>query len=149
MAKKLIQNYVFNPGVGLNDNLLPNAYSLIQQNKVFIQKEIRGFIDNQVADSVKCERDLGYIFDAAGFDITLGTNYNAVFQGTAEYNSAEISKTVVRTIQHEVLAPWLVNNVQDIERKLKPHIIRSAYEVTTVSTLYEWIDWLIYIAGSM
>lgn len=99
MAKKLIQNYVFNPGVGLNDNVLPNAYSLILQNKVFIQKEIRGFIDNQVIDTVKCERDLGYIIDAAGFDITLGTNYNAVFQGTAEYNSNEVSKTVLRTVQ--------------------------------------------------
>lgn len=31
----------------------------------------------------KCRRDLNYILGAAGFDITLGTNYNAVTQGLA------------------------------------------------------------------
>ena len=98
MAKKLVKNYVFNPGVGLNDNLRPNAYSLISQNKIFLQKEITGFCANQVEDSVKCERDLGYIIDGAGYDITLGTNYNSVFLGIAEYNSDEVSPTVLRTI---------------------------------------------------
>ena len=98
MAKKLVKNYVFNPGQGLDDNLFPDAYSLILQNKVFLQKEISAFITNQVADAVKCERDLGYIIDGAGFDITLGTNYNALFLGLAEYNSQEVSGTVLRFI---------------------------------------------------
>jgi hypothetical protein len=98
MAKKLVKNYVFNPGLGLNDNLRPNAYSLISQNKIFLQKEITGFCSNQVIDSVKCERDLGYIIDGAGYDITLGTNYNSIFLGLAEYNSDEVSPTVLRTI---------------------------------------------------
>ena len=31
----------------------------------------------------KCRRDLQYIIEAAGFDITLGTNYNALTQGLA------------------------------------------------------------------
>jgi hypothetical protein len=99
MAKKLIKNYVFSPGLGLNDNLRPNAYSLIQQNKIFLQKEITGFCTNQVADSVKCERDLGYIIDGAGLDVALGTNYNAVFLGLAEFNSQEVTPTVIRTIR--------------------------------------------------
>jgi len=98
MAKKLIKNYVFNPGQGVDDNLFPNAYSLILQNKVFLQKEINGFLTNQIADAVKCERDLGYILDGSGFDVALGTNYNALFLGLAEYNSQEISGTVLRTI---------------------------------------------------
>jgi hypothetical protein len=89
---------VFNPGLGLNDNLRPNAYSLISQNKIFLQKEITGFCANQVVDAVKCERDLGYIIDGAGFDVTLGTNYNSVFLGIAEYNSNEVTPTVLRTI---------------------------------------------------
>jgi len=98
MAKKLVKNYVFNPGLGIGDNLYPNAYSLISQNKIFLQKEINAFITNQVADATKCERDLGYLIDAVGFDITLGTNYNAVFLGLAEFNSLENSPTVLRTI---------------------------------------------------
>lgn len=99
MAKKLVKNYVFSPGLGLSDNLRPNAYSLISQNKIFLTKEITGFATNQVLDSVKCARDLGYIIDGAGFDITLGTNYNAVFLGEAEYNSQEVTPTVIRTIR--------------------------------------------------
>lgn len=99
MAKKLVKNYVFSPGLGLSDNLRPNAYSLISQNKIFLQKEITGFCTNQVADSVKCARDLGYIIDGVGFDVTLGTNYNSVFLGLAEYNSQEVTPTVIRTIQ--------------------------------------------------
>ena len=31
----------------------------------------------------KCRRDTGYFLDAVGYDITLGTNYNAVTQGLA------------------------------------------------------------------
>lgn len=99
MAKKLVKNYVFNPGIGLDDNLRPNAYTLLTQNKIFLQKEILGFISNQVDDAVKCERDLGYIIDGSRFDMALGTNYNSIFLGIAEYNSAEVTPTVVRTIE--------------------------------------------------
>jgi hypothetical protein len=107
MAKKLVKNYFFTPGVGLDANLYPNAWSLISQNRTFILKEITAFVTNQVADAVKCERDLGYILDGARYDTALGTNYNAVFQGIAEYNSLEVTPTVLRTIQRardEVLA---------------------------------------------
>lgn len=98
MAKKLVKNYVFSPGLGIGDNEYPNAYSLISQNKVFLQSEITAFITNQVADATKCERDLGYLIDGVGFDVALGTNYNAIFLGLAEYNSLENSPTVLRTI---------------------------------------------------
>lgn len=99
MAKKLVKNYVFSPGTGLSDNLRPNATSLISQNRIFLTKEITGFATNQVADSEKCARDLGYIIDGVGFDITLATNYNAVFLGLAEYYSQEVTPTVIRTIR--------------------------------------------------
>ena len=46
----------------------------------------------------KCERDLGYFIDGVGFDITLGTNYNAIFLGLAETNSLFISQLVLDTI---------------------------------------------------
>lgn len=98
MAKKLVKNYVFSPGQGLDDNLRPNAYSLISQNKIFLQKEINGFLTTQIADAVKCQRDLDYILDASGFDVALGTNYNSVFIGLAEFNSNEVTGTVLRTI---------------------------------------------------
>jgi hypothetical protein len=44
MAKHRIQNYVFLPGVGSDSNAVPNAYTLIKNNRTFIQKEAIGFI---------------------------------------------------------------------------------------------------------
>ena len=44
MAKHRIQNYVFLPGVSSDSNAVPNAYTLIKNNRTFIQKEAIGFI---------------------------------------------------------------------------------------------------------
>jgi hypothetical protein len=98
MAKKLVKNYVFTPGVGIDENLLPNAYSLISQNRQFIIKEVVAFIQNQVDGAEKCERDLLYILNGVRYDVALGTNYNAIFLGLAEFNSQDISETVIRNI---------------------------------------------------
>ncbi len=87
MAKKLVKNYVFTPGVSIDENLLPNAYSLISQNKQFIIKEIVGFIQNLVTagdssyvgytfNTAKCERDSGYVIDALLHDLRYGGNEN-------------------------------------------------------------------------
>jgi len=99
MAKKLVKNYVFTPGRGLTYNAYPDAWQAIHNNRDFLLSEITSFNTNQVADATKCARDLGYIIDASVFDMALGTNYNAIFQGLAEYNSDYISGTVIRTIQ--------------------------------------------------
>jgi len=85
MAKKLVQNYVFNAGLGLSDNLRPDAYSLISQNKTFLQAEINAYIQNQIDaanpdyvgytfDTDKCTRDSGYVIDALLFDLRYGGN---------------------------------------------------------------------------
>jgi len=47
----------------------------------------------------KCRRDLGYFLDGVGFDVVLGTNYNAIFLGIAESNSLDISERVIKTIE--------------------------------------------------
>ena len=49
MAKTQLKNYVFKPGLGAADNLYPNAYSLINANKTFIQKEMSAYIADKVA----------------------------------------------------------------------------------------------------
>jgi len=56
-----------------------------------------------------------------------------------------LCNTIIRTIQHEVLSPWLVNNIQDLERQILPEISKHAYEVTSINTLYQWVDWLLYM----
>ncbi len=55
----------------------------------------------------KCRRDIGYFIDGVGYDITLGTNYNARFLGFAESNSLDISARVIEAIEDsrdEILA---------------------------------------------
>lgn len=74
---------------------------------------------------------LGFVIDN-GYKYALVVIYSAV-------------NTIVRTIQQEVLSPWLVNMVQDLERKQTPKTRRIAYEVTSINTLYQWIDWLLYM----
>ena len=44
MAKHRIQNYVFLPGVSSDSNAYPNAYTLLKNNRTFIQKEAVAFI---------------------------------------------------------------------------------------------------------
>src|SRR5210317_681843 len=87
MAKTQIQDYIFHPGLGANDNLYPNAYSLVESNKLFIQKEATAWIQSQIDaaepdfigytyNSAKCERDIGYNIDAYLADLRYGGNEN-------------------------------------------------------------------------
>ena len=92
MAKTQIKNYVFKPGIGATGNLYPDAYSLLSNNKTFIQKEATAWIADQVTagapgfvgytyNQEKCERDVGYIIDAYLNDLRYGGNeklYNTV-----------------------------------------------------------------------
>src|SRR6056300_812622 len=86
MAKTQIRNYVFKPGLGALDNLYPNAYSLLESNKEFIQKEATAWIQTQVDagapgfvgytyNQPKCERDVGYVIDAYLYDLKYGGNF--------------------------------------------------------------------------
>ena len=85
MAKKLVKYYSFTPGVSIDANIAPDAYSLILVNRTFIIKEIVAYIQNKVAagdssyvgyvfSTVKCERDSGYVIDALLNDIRYGGN---------------------------------------------------------------------------
>lgn len=56
-----------------------------------------------------------------------------------------IINTFVRTIQHEVLSPWIINNIQDMERVKNKNIKMFAYEVTSINIIYQWVDWLLYM----
>jgi hypothetical protein len=63
---------------------------------------IRGLINNVIFQgdyTTKCQRDMEYLLDGVRYDITLGTNYNAVFLGLAESNSLDIDAVVLNVIQ--------------------------------------------------
>lgn len=76
-------------------NEYPTATRYLSDNRYEI-------VENSLVSNVtvKCRRDVGYFIDAVGYDITLGSNYNATFQGLAESNSNEypLNSTVVSYI---------------------------------------------------
>lgn len=102
MAKTLVKNYVFKPGFGLSEDFHPNASSLLESNKDFIVSEIIAYINDEVQNTVKCKRDLDYIFDGLIYDVGLDTNYNARFLGFTETNSLDLSNTVSRIITNTI-----------------------------------------------
>ena len=53
--------------------------------------------------------------------------------------------SLIRNTIHNILNSWLINSVQDVNI-IKPKQIKMfAYEVTYVSTIYNWVDWYIYM----
>jgi hypothetical protein len=85
MAKRKIDNYVFSPGMSYKDNLVPNAYSLIDSNTNYIIAEAISWIQQEIdADNApfigytynqsKCERDIGFILSSYKNDLRYGGN---------------------------------------------------------------------------
>jgi len=75
MAKTQIKNYVFKPGIGRDDNLYPNAYSLLVDNKEFIQKEGTQYITDRIANAAQyTPTDATYIPATGDMTITIGTH---------------------------------------------------------------------------
>jgi hypothetical protein len=98
MAKKLVKNYVFTAGKGLNDNIAPLAYAKILANRTFLIKEINALIAYRVSTNYsasyigyvysvsKCERDTGYVIDALLKDIKYGGNENIWLTSSKYYD---------------------------------------------------------------
>ena len=78
MAKTQIKNYVFKPGIGANDNLFPNAYSLLNSNKAYIQKEAGAYITNKIANAAQyTPTAVAYFPVSGGLILNIGThNFN-------------------------------------------------------------------------
>jgi len=107
--RNLIINSVMQNQAGTT--LYPEAVRLLTLNKPYLQNEIVGWIANEVLDATKCERDIGYLIDGVKYDIALGTNYNALFLGLAEFNSIDNDFFVIDTIQRTKTAIAALPNV--------------------------------------
>ena len=97
---------------------------------------IRNLINNYVlrGDYVtKCQRDIGYLLDGVKYDVALGTNYNQVFLGLAEYNSTDFDSFVIDTIINtEVAVGNLAAVAADITAKTRSNDFFS--EVIDIAT---------------
>jgi nitroreductase len=87
LIKKEIFHYAHSEGVETdsNTNAMPNTTDLLLKNKEFIQKQVTGWIKQQVVDGVspfnnytydesKCHRDIGFIVEALIYDLRFQTN---------------------------------------------------------------------------
>ena len=78
---------VVSPNLVWADNDLEEAYNVIKANKEQVQENVSIWIANNyqnfVYDQAKCERDVGYMIEAAAYDAVFNTNYNAVTAGLA------------------------------------------------------------------
>ena len=85
MAKKQLKNFIFEPGIGKDDGLYPNAATLVLANKAFLQQQVVAFINYNIANNIapyvgytyasqKCIRDVGYFLDAVTHDLRYGGN---------------------------------------------------------------------------
>ena len=90
-----------------------NAVIQLNNNKLFLQKELTAWLNVQIAaenapfvsgfvyNEAKCERDTGLIVDALSYDLTYGGNletYNAALayfvSGVAQYGAGQLEETV-------------------------------------------------------
>jgi len=53
--------------------------------------------------------------------------------------------TCIRNLNNQIVAPWITNVIHDTTVS-KDHLSRTLiYEIVTISAVYTWVDWFIYI----
>ena len=113
MAKKLIKEYIFNPGLGLNDNARPNAVSMIEQNLIFLIKESSAFIQNKITEGTD-PNYIGLNFNQAKFEIDTENVLDAlVFD--LRYNGNEDTRRVSSLYWNEDVPQISGNRVPELE----------------------------------
>ena len=75
------------PSLSGTNTAIKETFETIESNLSVIQEKTIDFINENFGSftyrSAKCRRDLGYIIGDTAYDVALGTNYNAVFNGLA------------------------------------------------------------------
>lgn len=60
-----------------------------------------------------------------------------------------VINTVIRNLDHSIIAPWITLNVQNINAQptedTEKKDTNKQFEISIINTIYSWFDWLIYI----
>ena len=57
-----------------------------------------------------------------------------------------VINTVIRNLDHNIIVPWIMLNVQNIKiTNIYVKDVSKQYEISIINTIYSWFDWLIYI----
>ena len=138
--------------------------TIIELNRAFIQNEVIGWINNQIAlgaapfagfsyNESLCKRDVGLILDAMIFDLRYGEYNRTISAGLKYYQSAsgriaittQLSQTIAAIQRIEFLLNYIVSNVEITDlysSGLFTQIIDLAYvkETGTEDVLGELFD---------
>lgn len=55
-----------------------------------------------------------------------------------------IFNSAIRTINSNIIHPWIINNIQDTKIYFKVNVYH-AYEITVIHSVYGFIDWYFYM----
>jgi hypothetical protein len=55
-----------------------------------------------------------------------------------------ICSTILRTLQQEVILPWVIQNVQNDHTKTD-YTKQYAYQIVLIDVVYRWFDWFMYM----
>jgi len=144
MAKTQIKDYVFKPGISATAYVYPDGYSLISQNKAYLQAEATAWIAAQVTagasgfvgytfNESKCQRDLGYIIDAYLNDLRYGGNEETsrvtgyYWEGTtAQIDGDRQPEIQTHTEIRNIINNYILTNTAHTSLSLSSQVIDSS-----------------------
>ena len=88
--------------------------------------------------------DSFYRFGPSSTFIILGLTINTmgIYTGILIYC---FINTCIRNLNNQIVCPWITNVIHDTTVN-KDHLSRILiYEIVTISIVYTWVDWFIYI----
>jgi hypothetical protein len=118
----------------------PDATYLLELNRVFIQREITEFIQNQITNNIapftsafvyddfKCERDVGFVVDALIYDLRHGGNVktrgaaNALIGGLSETETEAYPGLTIESDESVAAYNYLVTVVEDVLAQTAPAV---------------------------
>ena len=130
---KIISN-----GTASNFIAVQNAVDLLRANKEYLGAEVVAFVNATnpgfVYDTVKCERDVGYMVEAVAFDLLHGGNRQAIQNGLYYYGFS----TSTTTIQNqEIQTTAAFNYLSTIAQQIVQNIAVTPLQTTVTQVFGE------------
>jgi hypothetical protein len=118
----------------------PDARYLLELNRVFIQREVTEFIQNQITNNVapftsafvyddfKCERDVGFTLDAVTYDLCHGGNIksrgvaNSLIGGLSEGETEAYPGLAIESDESIAAYNYMLTVIEDVLAQTAPTI---------------------------
>lgn len=118
----------------------PDATYLLELNRVFIQREVTEFIQNQITNNIapftsafvyddfKCERDVGFVVDALIYDLRHGGNVktrgaaNSLIGGLSEEETEAYPGLSIESEESVAAYNYMVTVVEDVLAQTAPAV---------------------------